>query len=82
MKTFMYENAMMSACASANYAEASSCCHSGSAYNCMGIIMGVIIMASIFVMRISILSLRLLAVSIIILAVLVLVLKEKKAYRP
>lgn len=76
MKTFMQENAMMSCPASANYAEASSCCPSASAYNCMGMILGVMVMASIFVARISILSLRLLAVSIIILAVLVLVIAD------
>ena len=43
--------------ASAKFAEASSCCASTAAYNCMGIILDVIIMASIFVALISVLSL-------------------------
>ena len=49
MTAYTAQTSMNCTQASAKFAEASSCYASTAAYNCMGIILDVIIMASIFV---------------------------------
>ena len=56
MTAYTAQTSMNCTQASAKFAEASSCCASTAAYNCMGIILDVIIMASIFVAIISIIG--------------------------
>lgn len=73
MSAFTAKNSMYSAQASANYAEASFCCSSDSANNRMGIILDVIIMASIFVVLLSVLSLRLLVAAVILAGLVVVI---------
>ena len=81
MTAYTAQTSMNCTQASAKFAEASSCCASTAAYNCMGIILDVIIMASIFVALISVLSLRLLGVAIILVD-LVLVIGGNKQTSP
>ena len=81
MTAYTAQTSMNCTQASAKFAEASSCCASTAAYNCMGIILDVIIMASIFVALISVLSLRLLGVAIILVG-LVLVIGGNKQKSP
>lgn len=81
MTAYTAQTSMNCTQASAKFAEASSCCASTAAYNCMGIILDVIIMASIFVALISVLSLRLLGVAIILVG-LVLVIGSNKQTSP
>ena len=81
MTAYTFQTSMNCTQASAKFAEASSCCASTAAYNCMGIILDVIIMASIFVALISVLSLRLLGVAIILVG-LVLVIGGNKQTSP
>ena len=56
MTAYTAQTSMNCTQASAKFAEASTCCASNAAYNCMGIILDVIIMASIFVIIISLLG--------------------------
>ena len=75
MTAYTAQTSMNCTKASAKFAEASSCCASTAAYNCMGIILDVIIMASIFVVIISIImGLRLSALvilSVIIISIII-----------
>ena len=75
MTAYTAQTSMNCTQASAKFAEASSCCASTAAYNCMGIILDVIIMASIFVVIISIImGLRLTALvilSVIIISIII-----------
>ena len=75
MTAYTAQTSMNCTQASAKFAEASSCCASTAAYNCMGIILDVIIMASIFVVIISIImGLRLSALvilSVIIISIII-----------
>ena len=73
MTAYTAQTSMNCTQASAKFAEASSCCASTAAYNCMGIILDVIIMASIFVALISVLSLRLLGVAIILVGLVLVI---------
>ena len=81
MTAYTAQTSMNCTEASAKFAEASSYCASTAAYNCMGIILDAIIMASIFVALISVLSLRLLGVAIILVG-LVLVIGGNKQTSP
>ena len=81
MTAYTAQTSMNCTQASAKFAEASSCCASTAAYNYMGIILDVIIMASIFVALISVLSLRLLGVALILVG-LVLVIGGNKQTSP
>lgn len=79
MTAYTAQTSMNCTQASAKFAEASSCCASTAAYNCMGIILDVIIMASIFVALISVLSLRLLGVAIILVGLVLVIGGNKQA---
>ena len=79
MTAYTAQTSMNRTQASAKFAEASSCCASTAAYNCMGIILDVIIMASIFVALISVLSLRLLGAAIILVGLVLVIGGNKQA---
>ena len=79
MTAYTAQTSMNCTQASAKFAEASSCCASTAAYNCMGIILDVIIMASIFVALISVLSLRLLGAAIILVGLVLVIGGNKQA---
>ena len=78
MTAYTAQTSMNCTQASAKFAEASSCCASTAAYNCMGIILDVIIMASIFVALISVLSLRLLGAAIILVGLVLVIMGNKQ----